>query len=191
MNIGQDMFDVMPYVSGVYSDSQNTFDINVNILESDKSFRISSRDRLIGSSSSGTIIENNLVKRGGKITIGGKVYRIDKVHAGAVPGLTDLKLERIEGTAILAGDARCIVPQEEVVIFEGVEIPAHINRSVEVEELGRNGTRKIVSRIMVAIDADIAETMGIKSGSRITVDGRERTTARVMDDGVGLVKVLI
>lgn len=191
MNIGEDIFEAMPYVSAVYSDSQGTFNINVNILESDKSFRISSRDRLIGSSSSGTIIENSNIKRGGKLTISDKVYRIDRVHAGSVPGLMDLKLERIQGTAILAGDARNNLPFDEVIIINEIKIKAHINRSVEIEEVGRNGTRKIVSRTMIAFDADIAEEMGVKSGSKITFDGRERTVVRIMDDGVGLVKVLI
>jgi hypothetical protein len=183
------MFSAMPTEAAVYEDSAGSFALRVNITEMDKAFRTSGRDQIIGSATAGTVLREARVKRGGRITIGARVYRVDAAMASPVPGLTDLKLERIEGDAPPVVDARGLVPLTETVQIGGADIPAQINRSVEVEEVGRSGNRVIVAKAMVAIRVEDAE--GIKGGDRITFDGKTQPIARVMSDGLGFVRLLV
>lgn len=188
-NPAADLFRALPTEAATYADSAGTFALRVNITEIDKAFRTSGRDQLIGSAAAGTILKDARVRRGGRITIGARVYRVDATMASPVPGLTDLKLERLEGDAPPVFDARGLVPLDETVTLGGVEVRAHINRTVEIEEIGNDGSRQIVSRTMIAVRTQNA--VGVKAGDRVRVDGRNRPIARVLADGLGFVRLLV
>lgn len=186
-----DFFDAMPHVAGTYTDSAGTFALRVNLLETDKAFRTSTRDQLIGSSVSGTIVSDARVRRGGRIHVGATEYRVDGVIPSSVPGLSDLKLDRRQGPAVLSMDATGIVSLDTTVQIAGEDIPAHINPSVEVESVGDDGTSMLVSRMMVAIRSTDAARLGVKAGTRVRVDGKNRAVAQAMADGLGFEKLLL
>lgn len=189
--LAQDLFDAMPHVAAVYTDTAGSFPLRVNLLEMDKAFRVSTRDQLIGSSVSGTILKDQRVRRGGRIHVGETEYRVDGVVPSPVPGLSDLKLDRREGPAVSSMDATGVVPLDAVVQIAGEDVPAHVNPSVEVEEMGDNGASLLVSKMMVAIRATDADRLAVKSGTRVRVEGRNKAVVRAMADGVGFVKLLL
>jgi len=189
MNIAQDFLDAMMPVRAVYARTPEEFGIQVAIQESDQAFRTSLRDQIIGSKSSGVILTDARIRRGGRLTVGDRVYRIDNVIASSVPGLSDLKLERIAGATLSVFDAVPHLPLDEEIEIGGQVVAAHINRSVEVEEIDGSGVRVVVARMMIAIPS--AAAVGLGTGDKVCVDGRTRSIARVMDDGVGMTKLLI
>ena len=189
MSFASDLFDSLNPVPATYADSAGSFALRMAVQELDKAFRLSRRDRLIGSAVTGAVLTDARIRRGGKITTASAVFRVDGVHAGSPPGLSDLALERLEGAAAAVFDMSDVVPLDEEVEIGGRTIPANVNRSVEIEEVGRDGTRLVVSRIMVAVRA--LDAFGVKSGDKITFDGRTRSIARAMNGGVGLMNLLV
>jgi hypothetical protein len=193
LDYGRDLFDAMPTVPAVYRRTPHEFDLRVSILESDKAFLTSSRDQLIGSDASGVILEDVRIRRGGTITAGAATYRIDAVMPSSVPGLSDLKLERIEGAAVPVRDASADLPLDEEIELQldGVwhTIDAMITPSVEVEEVGRDGTRIIVSRAMIAVR--VADAPGVKAGTAIRFKGKQETVSQPLDDGLAMIKLLV
>ncbi|WP_347138884.1 hypothetical protein [Paracoccus sp. SSK6] len=187
----RDLFNAMPTKAAVYTDSLDTFPLRMNIVETDQAFRMSNRGRLIGSAVSGTVMKDARIRKGGRITVGTTEYRVDGVVPSPLPGLSDLKLDRRAGPAIWVVDAADILPTPDTITINGEDIRANVNHSVEVEEVGENGSRAIVSRMMVAIRAADAERLGVKAGTRVHIDGARKTVGRAMADGVGMVKLLI
>ncbi|GAW36999.1 hypothetical protein RA2_04074 [Roseovarius sp. A-2] len=190
MTIAEDFLDAMCPVPATYSRGVDTAELRAAIQEADKAFKTSRRDQLIASDCSGVILRDALVRRGGRLTLtDGTEYRIDRVMNSGVPGLSDLALVRLNGVALPVYDASQEIPLDATVTLDGAEIPAHVNPSVEVEEIGDDGSRVVVSRIMVAIRAE--DAAGARPGSVVVVDGEARRAARVMNDGLGMVKVLV
>ncbi|OOY22494.1 hypothetical protein BMI91_19625 [Thioclava sediminum] len=190
MNFADDIFDAMSPVPASYSRGPDTADLRVVIVESDQAFRTSRRDSLIGSDVSGVVLENSLLRKGGKLQLAtGQIYRIDSVLKSTVPGLSDLKLARIEGDAIALFDASDLAPLDDTVDLDGVTIPANISWSVEVDTIDSSGSRLTVSKIFVAVRA--ADAASAKPGSVVRLDGRRRSVERVMNDGLGLVKLMV
>jgi len=176
-------------LSAQYERGPDAFEVLIAIQEADKAFRTSRRDQLIASEVSGVIEKDSRIRRGGRLTIGDRVYRIDNVMNSSVPGLSDLALDRIAGDAVPAIDATGLVRLDADIELDGLPVKAHVNPSVEVEEVGRDGSRVIVSRMMIAVKAADAASAG--PGSFVRVDGRRRAVARVMSDGLGLVKLMV
>eukprot|EP00919_Chromeraceae_sp_WS-2016_P007457 GHVR01017525.1.p1 GENE.GHVR01017525.1~~GHVR01017525.1.p1 ORF type:complete len:182 (-),score=33.70 GHVR01017525.1:357-902(-) len=181
----------MPTVPGVYLRTPHEFDLRILVQESDKAFKTSRRDQLIGSDTSGVVLEDARLRRGGTITAGGATFRIDAVLPSSVPGLSDLKLERIDGAAIPVFEADIPLDDTVELLLDGewVTVDANVNPSVEVEELGRDGTRVIVSRAMVAVR--IGDAPGVKAGTAIRVKGRQMTVSQELADGLGMTKLLV
>ncbi|MFC3088523.1 head-tail joining protein [Tabrizicola soli] len=188
-NPAADFFDAMNHIAVEYSDSLGTFSTRAAFAESDRAFRTTGRDDLIGSSSSAVVIADPRYKRGGKLTAGATIYRINTVIPSNIPGLSDLALQRLEGAAALVFDATDQVPLEDTLEYQGTVYPCHANRTAEVEELGKDGTRKVVARVLIAVR--VSDLPNIKGGDKITFDGRLRPIARVMADGVGFLKLLV
>ena len=193
MDFGRDLFDAMPTVPGIYRRTPHEVELRVLIQESDKAFRASARDQVIGSDASGVVLTDPLIRRGGIIFAQGAEYRIDAVMPSSVPGLSDLKLERIEGAATLVIDASADVPldREIEILRDGAweRVPANIMPSVEVEEIGSDGNRLIVERAMIAIR--VVDAAGVKAGSAIRIDGKRKPVARALADGLGFIKLLV
>lgn len=190
MNAAADFLDALIPVVAQYTRGPDTFQVRVAIQESDRAFRTSKRDELIGSDASGVVLTDPMLRRGGRLTIaGGTEYRIDRVMSSPVPGLSDLSLERVAGAERPVFDASSTVPLDQEIELNGKPIAAHVNPSVEVEEVGRDGTRVVVSKMMIAIRA--ADAVGIQTGAAVRIDGRRRAVARVMSDGFGMVKLLV
>ncbi|MCZ4366623.1 head-tail joining protein [Sulfitobacter dubius] len=193
MDYGRDFFDAMPTVHGIYRRTPHEFDLSVSIMEADKAFRTSTREQLIGSDASGVILEDIRIRRGGTIIAGAATYRVDAVMPSSVPGLSDLKLERIEGAAVPVRDASADLPLDEEIELQldGAwrTVPAMITPSVEVEEVGRDGTRIIVSRAMIAVR--VAEAPGVKAGTAIRFKGKQKAVAQALDDGLAMIKLLV
>lgn len=189
MTFASDFFDAMPHEASVYTDSVGSFPLRVVVNEIDKALRIDGGDELIGSSVVGVVLTDARVRRGGRLVIADREYRIDGVLGSRVPGMSDLKLERVAGNAVPVVDATNLVPLDETVTIDGVSVPANVNRSVEVVEIGRDGTRQIVTKTMVAIREIDAPTL--KAGQRVGIDGRNRPVASVMNDGLGFLKVMV
>jgi len=193
LDFGQDLFDAMPTVPGVYRRTPHEFDLRVLVQESDKAFRTSRRDQLIGSDASGVVLADARLRRGGTINAEGATYRIDAVMPSSVPGLSDIKLERIEGEAIAVFDASGDIPldQEIGLQLDGnwLTISANVMPSVEIEEIGRDGTRIIVSRAMIAVR--VADVGDVKAGTAIRISGKQQSVSRVLPDGLAMLKLLV
>ncbi len=180
---------VMDPEAAVYTRGTETFDLEVAVQECDKAFRVSKRDRVIDSEASGVCLTDTRLARGGRLTIGSREYRIDRITPSPVPGLSDLSLTRIAGDAVPVFDVSDLAPLDETVILNGIEVSANVNRSVEIEEVARNGSRIVVARTIVAIAE--SDTNGAGTGSVLVIDGETKTASRAMNDGVGLVKFLV
>lgn len=188
-NPAADFLDAMGSVAVEYTDSTVAFAARAAFAESDKAFRTTGRDDLIGSSTSAVVLKDPRYKKGGKLTAGATVYRINTVVPSNIPGLSDLALQRLEGAAALVFDATDQVPLEDTLEYQGTVYPCHANRTAEVEELGKDGTRKVVARVLIAVR--VSDLPNIKAGDKILFDDRVRPIARVMADGVGFLKLLV
>jgi hypothetical protein len=193
LDYGRDLFDAMPTVPAVFRRAPHEFDLDVFIQESDKAFRTSRRDQLIGSDASGVILTDARIRRGGTLETASATYRVDAVMASSVPGLSDLKLERIEGAAVPVFDATADIPLDQEIEIQRdgawVTIEANIMPSVEVEEIGRDGTRIIVSRAMIAVS--VADAVGVKAGTAIRLGGAQKAVSQALADGLGMIKLLV
>lgn len=174
-----------------YTDSAGSFSLRLNVVETDKAFRTSARDQLIGSSVTGLILTDARVRRGGVLAADGTTYKVQQVIQSSVPGLSDLKLERKEGAAQYAFDATRRVPFNDTITIGQEIIRAHVNESVETEDAGDNDQSIVVSRMMVAIRAEDAGRLQLKIGSRFKLRGKTKVALRVMEDGIGMVKILV
>lgn len=190
MDFAQDFFEALDPIPATYKRGVDEFDLEIAVQESDKAFRTTKRDALIGSDASGVVLDDARFRRGGLITTSlGQTFRVDDYHLSSIPGLTDLKLDRIEGDATPVFDATDMVSLDAEIELDGVTVEAHINRSVEVEEINSAGTRVVVSRMMIAVTAE--DGASAKGGSVVRVCGRRKNVVRVMDDGLGFKKLLV
>ncbi len=191
MSHAHDIFKAMKRYPAVYTDSQGSFDFEVAIVESDKAFAVTSRVRMIGSDSVGVALEDDRLRKRGRFVAGGSEYRINKTLPSPIPGLVDLKLERLSGDAKIVRDASQDIPRNFTVYVDDTPYKVHMNRSVEVEEIQADGSSLIVARMMLGFTKADETAAGLKNGSKIKVLGKTKTISTVMDDGVGMVKVLI
>ncbi|WYK04398.1 hypothetical protein DWF04_015410 [Cereibacter sphaeroides f. sp. denitrificans] len=113
MSFTTDLFDALPHQPATYAGPAGSFDLRIAITESDRAFRTSRRDQVIGSDASCVVLDDRRVRTGGVIATGGARYRVDAFFPSSVPGLTDLRLVRISGTAAPVFDATGIVPLDQ------------------------------------------------------------------------------
>jgi hypothetical protein len=193
MDFGQDFFDALPTVPGTFRRAPHEFALDIFIQESDKVFKTSRRDQLIGSDASGVVMKDVRLRRGGTIETADATFRIDNILDSSIPGLSDLQLERIAGVAVPVADAGGNVPMDdELQILRGSEwetVPANIMPSVEIEEIGRDGNRVIVSRTMIAVSVE--DAVGVSGGAAIMLNGKRKTVTQSLADGLGFVKLLV